>query len=379
MKKQETKKGLKNIVALESNISSVDGKKGILTYNGYNIKDLAKHSNFEEVIYLLWHKKLPTKTEFEKLDKKLKQNRKLSISILKLIKSFPKQATPMEVLRTVVSALSLYDPETNDNSKKANLNKAIKLTAKLPSIISAFERIKNNKKPISPKNELSHAGNFLYMLTGKKPDKFSEKIFDMCLILHADHSLNASTFSARITTSTLSDMYSAVTSAIGTLKGSLHGGANEKVMRMLFEIKDISNVENYIKEKLSKKEKIFGFGHRVYKVKDPRADILEKHLPELAKIISEPKWYEISKKIEKTVEKELKGKSIHANVDFYSATTYYSLGIPPELFTPIFALSRITGWTAHILEQYDDNTLIRPLSKYIGPKNLKYIPIEKRN
>ncbi len=378
MKKQETKKGLKNIIALESNISSVDGKKGILTYNGYNIKDLAEYSNFEEVIYLLWYKKLPTKTEFKKLDEKLKQNRKLPKPILKLIKSFPKQTTPMEVLRTVVSALSLYDPEANDNSKKANLNKAIKLTAKLPTITAAFARVKNNKKPIPPKKGLSHSGNFLYMLTGKKPDKISERIFDICLILHADHSLNASTFSARITTSTLSDMYSAVTSAIGTLKGSLHGGANEKVMQMLFEIKKANNVETYIKEKLSKKEKIFGFGHRVYKVKDPRAYILEKHLPKLVKKISEPKWYEISKKIEIVMEKELKGKSIHANVDFYSATTYYALGISPELFTPIFALSRVVGWTAHVMEQHNDNTLIRPLSRYIGPKGLKYIAIEKR-
>ena len=379
MKKQETKKGLKNIIALESNISSVDGKKGILAYCGYDIKDLAEYSNFEEVIYLLWYKKLPTKTEFKKLDEKLKQNRKLPKPILKLIKSFPKQTTTMETLRTVVSALSLYDLEANDNSKKANLNKAIKLTAKLPTIIAALARVKNNKKPIPPKRGLLHSGNFLYMLTGKRPDKISERIFDMCLILHADHSLNASTFSARITASTLSDMYSAITSAIGTLKGELHGGANEKVMRMLFEIKKESNVETYIKEKLSKKETVFGFGHRVYKVKDPRAYILEKHLPELVKTISEPRWYEISKKIEIVMEKELKGKSIHANVDFYSATTYYALSISPELFTPIFALSRVAGWTAHVMEQHNDNTLIRPLLRYMGPKNLKYIPIEKRN
>ncbi|MFH1439214.1 MAG: citrate/2-methylcitrate synthase [Candidatus Woesearchaeota archaeon] len=370
------KKGLIDVIALESKISFIDGIGGNLVYCGYDIKDLAEHSSFEEIIYLLWYGQLPTKKQLDKLDKELKENRALSKPMLELIRSFPKTATHMEMLLAIVPALSMLEPE-----KQADIKRAIKLTAKFPTIVAAFERIKNDKEPIPPNNALSHAGNFLYMLTNEKPNKFFERILDVCFILHADHELNASTFAVRVAASTLSDMNSAITAGISTLKGPLHGGANEKVMHMLLDInknKETINVKDYIKNKSSRKEKIMGFGHRVYKTKDPRAKILEEHLLRLAENSGNNGWYELSKEVEEVVTRHFESKNIYANVDFYSASIYYYLGMSTGIFPAIFACSRIAGWIAHALEQYENNKLIRPIAKYVHHTDLEYIPIEKR-
>lgn len=366
-------KGLEGVVALESSISSIID--GVLTYRGYHIDDLANHSSFEEVAYLLWYGRLPKKAELDELKQKLDQYASIPPALQEQIKSYPRDAHPMAVLRTAVSSLGMYDQEANDQSKEANLRKAIKLTAQIPIIITSFARLKNGLEPINPKPGLGFAANFLYMLTGEEPSDVARKAFDRALVLHADHELNASTFAARVTTGTLSDIYSAITTAIGTLKGPLHGGANERVMKMLKEIGTMDRIEEYIQGKLDRKEKIMGFGHRVYKNGDPRA----KHLREMSRQLSEkkgePLWYEMSVQIEKLVSSR---KSLKPNVDFYSASVYNYLGLDEEFFTPIFSMSRVVGWTAHVLEQYEDNRLIRPRAKYVGKQHQAYIPIENR-
>ncbi|CAG7630961.1 citrate synthase [Paenibacillus allorhizosphaerae] len=366
-------KGLEGIVATTSSISSIID--GVLTYRGINIDDLAENATFEEVVYLLWYGKLPNRSELDHLVIELSGYAQIPQQIIDQIKLYPKDVNSMAALRSAVSSLALYDAEANDMSTEANLRKAKKLQAQLPTVIAAFARIRAGQEPIAPKSGVSISENFLYMLTGKQPDKVAVEALDKALVLHADHELNASTFAARVTVATLSDIYSGVTSAIGALKGPLHGGANEAVMAMLEEIGTADNVTNYINEKLANKEKIMGFGHRVYKNGDPRAKHLQKMSQELGKITGNMNWYNMSIQIEDIVTGQ---KGLKPNVDFYSASVYTSLEIPRDLFTPIFAISRTSGWTAHILEQYENNRLIRPRAEYTGPSHQAYIPIEKR-
>ncbi|WP_124726930.1 citrate synthase [Staphylospora marina] len=366
-------KGLEGVVACTSAISSI--VDGVLTYRGYNIDDLAENASFEETAFLLWNGRLPRREELEQLRKELDDNAAVPGEVIDLLKKVPAHVHPMSALRTAVSALALYDKEADDNSMEANRRKAVRLTAQLPTIVSAFARLRQGLEPVAPKAGLGFAANFVYMLTGEEPTEVAAKALDKALVLHADHELNASTFAARVTTGTLSDIHSAVTTAIGTLKGPLHGGANEQVMAMLEEIGSMDNIVSYIEGKLSRKEKIMGFGHRVYKDGDPRA----KHLREMSRQLGEQKgdtkWYEMSVKIEELVYEK---KGLKPNVDFYSASVYTYLGIPRDLFTPIFAISRVTGWTAHILEQYSDNRLIRPRAEYVGETNQKYVPVDQR-
>lgn len=366
-------KGLEGVVATTSSISSIID--GVLTYRGVNIDELAENATFEEVIYLLWHGKLPNASQLEQLKQTLNQNIELPSQLVDTLRLFPKNANAMAVLRTAVSSLGLYDDEVEDTSSEANLRKAIRLQARIPAIVAAFARIREGKEPISPKPDLSLAANFLYMLTGTEPDDIAIEALDKALVLHADHELNASTFASRVTVATLSDIYSGVTSAIGTLKGPLHGGANEAVMVMLEEIGSLDQVADYIKAKFENRELIMGFGHRVYKTGDPRAKHLQKMSHELGKITGNMKWYDMSIEIEKIVTSE---KGLKPNVDFYSASVYTSLQIPRDLFTPVFAFSRVSGWTAHILEQYENNRLIRPRADYVGPANQPYVPLNER-
>jgi len=366
-------KGLEGIVATTSSISSIID--GVLTYRGIDIDELAERASFEEVAYLLWFGKLPTKTELTDLQNQLITYAQVPQQVIEQMKAYPKSANPMAVLRTSVSALALFDEEANDMSKEANVRKTIKLQAQIPTLVAAFDRIRKGLEPIAPKGYASIAANFLYMLTGKDPDPVAIQALDKALVLHADHELNASTFAARVTVATLTDIYSGITSAIGTLKGPLHGGANEAVMAMLEDIGSIDNVVPYINNKLENKDKIMGFGHRVYKNGDPRAKHLQAMSLELGKLTGNMTWYDMSVKIEELVTGQ---KGLKPNVDFYSASVYTALEIPRDQFTPIFAISRTSGWTAHILEQYDNNRLIRPRAEYTGLANQHYIPIENR-
>ena len=368
-------KGLEGIVAASTGISCIDGMNGRLFYRGIEINELAENSTFEETTALLWYGKLPNPDQLDSFNQKLVNNRQIPNEVLALMMAMPKKTAPMEVLRTAISALSPYDPEDLDNSLEANVHKSTRLTALMPTVVSAWERIRNNQWPIMPTTNLSHAANFLYMLTGNEPDPRAARVLDTCLILHADHGLNASTFAARITASTLSDLHSAIVSAIGTLKGPLHGGANEQVMRMLLEIGDVDRAEQYVRGALNAKKKIMGFGHRVYKADDPRAAWLQRLAKDLAHASGNPRWFEISERVRNTVQSQ---KELPVNVDFYSASVYYTLGIPIDMFTPIFAISRVAGWTAHVYEQYSDNRLIRPESEYIGPMDVPYVPLSER-
>ncbi len=368
-------KGLDGIVAGQSSICFIDGHKGELVYRGINIDELAVNASFEEVVYLLWHGSLPKKEELIKLQKDLSANRSLPEQVIAFLKSVPKNSNPMDVLRTAVSLLGLYDEEAGDNSLEANWRKALRLVAKFPTIVANFQTLRTSGDYIRPDQSLGHSANFLYMINGVEPGEMASRTFDCALVLHADHEFNASTFSARVTAATLSDIYSAMTSAVGTLKGSLHGGANENVMQMLLEIKTLNNVDAYLQKLFAAKKKVPGFGHRVYRVEDPRAKHLRQFSKKLGETIGNLKWFEMSEKIEEFVKRE---KSLVPNVDFYSASTYHYLGIPTDLFTPIFAVSRIAGWTAHVMEQYSDNRLIRPVSEYVGPSEIHYVSIEKR-
>lgn len=367
-------KGLEGIVATESSISSIIDDK--LTYVGYDIDDLAENSSFEEVIYLLWNQKLPTQSELDSLKQELADNMSIPQEVIDHLKSYDlKTVHPMAALRTAVSMVGLYDEEADVMEEDANRRKALRLQAKIPTIVTAFARIRNGEEPIAPKSDLGFAANFLYMLKGKDPEDIEVEAFNKALVLHADHELNASTFTARVCVATLSDVYSGVTAAIGALKGPLHGGANERVMKMLTEIGDENRAIEYIEEKLANKEKIMGMGHRVYQNGDPRAKHLKEMSRQLTGITGETKWYDMSVKIEEYI-KENKG--LPANVDFYSASVYHSLGIDHDLFTPIFAVSRVSGWLAHILEQYSNNRLIRPRAEYVGPNKQAYTPIDQR-
>ncbi|MDX2031044.1 MAG: citrate synthase [Blastocatellia bacterium] len=372
--------GLRDVVAAPSSVCFIDGEKGILVYSGYNIHELAENSTFEEVVFLLWNGRLPKKSELDELSASLVANRAVPAEILAMIKAFPQRAVPMDSLRTAVSALSFYDADKGDNSPEARKRMAIRLTAQIGTLVAAIDRIRKGLEPIEPRADLAHAANFLYMLTGKEPSDVEAKAFDIALILHADHEFNASTFAARVTAGTLADMYAAITSAVGALSGPLHGGANEQVMKMLLEVGSPDKVDEYVAAKFEKGEKIMGIGHAVYHTEDPRATHLRRMSEATGQRQGDTKWFDMSKRIEDLVVAEMdrKGKKIRANVDFYSASVYYMLGITVDLYTPIFAVSRISGWTAHVLEQLGNNKLIRPRSEYLGEMDLKYVPIEGR-
>jgi citrate synthase len=367
--------GLRGVTVGNSSISDVDGEKGELIYQGYNIHDLAKHSNFEEVIFLLWNKLLPNGAELSELQQSLRTSYEIPAEIIKLMKQFPPKADPIDVLRTAISALEFYDPTARDLSSDASFKTAIKLTAQFPTVVAAGDRIRRGLEPVPPDRSLNIAANFLYMLKGEMPSERNARIFDVCLVLHADHELNASTFTARVVAGTLADMYASVTAAIGALSGPLHGGANTNVMKTLLEIGEVGQVESFIKKVLAEKRKIMGFGHAVYRTEDPRATHLRQFSKEVGEAAGESKWYEMSRKVEEVM---MQQKGLYPNVDFFSASTYYMMGIPLDLYTPIFAVSRISGWTGHILEQYADNKLIRPRAEYVGARGLPYVPIEDR-
>jgi len=370
-------KGLEGIVAASSGICWIDGDAGVLSYRGIDIHELAGKSDFEQTTYLLWNGKLPTASELADFRGKLAEARVLHPKVNELLGGFPSDATPMEVLRTAVSRLSVYDEDEASNSHEANLRKSFRLTSQIAMIVANYDRIRKGKPVLEADKSLSHAGNFLWMLTGEKPSETATKTLDIALILHADHELNASTFAARVIAATLADMHSAITGAIGALKGPLHGGANEAVMRMLHGV-DASGEDpvEHVKKMLANKEKVSGFGHRVYKTEDPRATHLRRMSEELGKSSGNPKWFDMSRAIELYIKQE---KKLNANVDFYSASTYTTLGIDIDLFTPIFAVSRIAGWAAHVIEQHDDNRLIRPRADYIGPEYpAPYLPLEER-
>ncbi|MCD6050303.1 MAG: 2-methylcitrate synthase/citrate synthase [Verrucomicrobia bacterium] len=369
-------KGLEGIVAAKTRLSDVRGDVGQLIYCGYDINELAGKVSYEEVVHLLHHGSLPTVTELAEMKATLAGFRELPQGVIDIIKKLPKDTGPMHVIRTGVSALGCFDTAAEDDSMHAQRRKALRLIAQIPVVTAYFHRHRQGLELVHPDPKLGEAANFLYMMDGVKPSAEKESTMDMCYVLHADHGMNASTFSARVTIATLSDIYSAITTAIGTLKGPLHGGANEGVIKMLHEIGSLAKVDAYVEDCLAQKKKIMGIGHRVYKVLDPRAPHLKRMAQILSSKLGEPKWIQMSERI---AELMLQRKDLHANVDFYSATVYYSLDIPTDLFTPIFAIARTSGWTAHILEQLADNRLIRPQSEYIGPAvGLTVTPVEKR-
>jgi citrate synthase len=372
------KGGLEDVVAATSAICYLDGDRGVLAYYGYDIHDLAEGASFEEVCHLLWHRRLPNRAELGDLQSQLAAARPLGEPILRFLKQLP-ASDGMDALRTMTSILGHFDPEASDNSQQANHRKAVRLTAQLASVVATYGRLQAGGGPIQPDPALGHAANFLYMLTGTRPNALSTRAFDIALVLHADHELNASTFAARVAAATLTDIHSAMVGAIGALKGPLHGGANADVMRLLIEIGPDAppeRIDEAIRSRLARKVKIPGFGHRVYRTEDPRATHLRRMSEELGKRAGNTRWFEMSRRIEQLVTSE---KKLYPNVDFYSASTYYTLGIPIDLFTPIFAVSRISGWTAHCLEQYANNRLIRPRTDYIGPTYpQRFTPLEQR-
>jgi citrate synthase len=367
--------GLRGVVAAQSAIGDVNGEEGILIYQGYNIHDLAEHSTFEEVVYLLWNGRLPKQDELEALTAQFRANYAVPSAVIDMMKTFPKDADPMDVLRTAVSSLDFYDSEGHATDRERATNAAIRLTAQMGTIAAAWDRIRNGSDVVAPDPHLSIAENFLYMLRGERPEADESRMFDVCLILHADHELNASTFTTRVVSGTLAGMYGAVTAGIAALAGPLHGGANTNVMKMLIEIGSLDAVDAWVENALAEKRKIMGIGHAVYKTEDPRATWLRRYSRAMAEKTGEMKWFEMSQRIEQLM---LEKKGMHPNVDFYSASTYFLMGIPLDLYTPIFAVSRISGWTGHILEQYANNKLIRPRAEYIGARDLKYVPISER-
>jgi len=367
--------GLRGAVVGNTSLSSINGDEGKLIYRGLDIHDLARNATFEEICYLLWFGALPTRAHLDELRAKLAQRRALPAQLVALLKDLPSTAAPMDVLRTAVSALGLFDPNVADMSREASLEKAISLTAIFPTILAAYHHLNRGDAIIQPRADLDTAANFLYMFFGKEPERDAARVLDVALILHADHGMNASTFSAIVTAATLSDMYSAITSAIGTLKGPLHGGANEGVIKNLLEIDRPERVDEWVTEKLAKHDKIMGFGHAVYKAYDPRATELKAIAKEVGQRAGSTRWVELTEAVEKAVWQR---KQLYPNVDLYSASVYYTLGFPTEYFTPIFAMSRVSGWCAHVLEQYADNKLIRPRANYVGARGVAYVPLDKR-
>jgi len=378
MTQMSAAKGLEGVVAATTEMSFIDGAKGVLEYVGIAIDDLARHSNFEETVFLLWNRRLPSQAELDSFTKELRDHYELSAATLDRIRSMPTSAQPMHVLRTLVSALALEDPEPNSTDLDQVRHKALGILAQAPAMVAAFDRIRRGLDVIAPDKNLSYAANFLYMLNGAKPTETMERAFDVCMILHADHGLNASTFTGRVIIATQSDIYSTITGAIGALRGPLHGGANEGVMRMLGEIPTVDDVEKYVMDKLASKFRIMGFGHRVYKAYDPRATYLKTLAKQLAEDTGNQDLYEKSHAVEQIMEREVAAKGIYPNVDFYSATAYHALGLKLDLFTPMFAMSRISGWAGHAIEQLEAARLIRPKAEYVGPHDVKYVPISER-
>ena len=369
------KAGLEDVVALTSDLCFIDGKEGRLVYRGYDAVDLSEQATFEEVVFLLWNGDLPSRSQLGDFTKELGQNRKLNPAVEQLLISLPKDTAPMDALRTAVSLAGIYDPDGGSMDPAANHRKAVRLVSQIPTIVATFERVRQGNAVIAPDPNLPLAENFLWMLNGKKPSAQHAKAFDAALTLHADHELNASTFSARVTAGTLSDIYSAITSAIGTLKGPLHGGANEQVMRMVDDIGSLENVQNWLDRAFQEKRKIMGFGHRVYKTDDPRAVVLRRLSREMSETAG---TMEIFNRLEAIGSYVREQKHLHPNVDFYSGSLYRMMGIPVDIFTPVFAISRIAGWTAHVLEQYSNNRLIRPRAEYTGPTHLTVKPMDQR-
>ena len=367
--------GLRGVVAAQSAIGDVNGEEGKLIYQGYDIHDLAEHSTFEEVVFLLWNGRLPSQAELDEHTARLRRNYEAPKEVIDLMKLYPKDSDPMDVLRTAVSSLDLYDPKGQGTDRESAVGAAVRITGQIGTIAAAWDRIRNGKEVVAPDKSLSIAENFLYMLRGEKPDADEARMFDIALILHADHELNASTFTTRVVAGTLADMYGAVTAGIAALAGPLHGGANTNVMKMLIKIGDIDGVDAFVDNALETKQKIMGIGHAVYKTEDPRATWLRKFSKQMAEKKGESKWFEMSQRIEQLM---LEKKGMYPNVDFYSASTYYLMGIALDMYTPIFAVSRISGWTGHILEQYGNNKLIRPRAEYIGARDQKYVPIAER-
>jgi citrate synthase len=367
--------GLRDVVACSSTICCLDGEKGVLRYRGYNVVELARRSTFEEVSYLLWYGRLPGKVEFEAFLDGFAGSQDLPTETVMILRMFPRAATPMEVLRTAVSSMGHWDPDSGNTRLDACLRKAQRLTERVPLIVTSHQRLRSGLEPLVPVSGKSIAYNILYTLHGAEPGPQLERVLDAALILHADHELNASTFAARVTAATMSDMYSSVTSAIGALKGPLHGGANEQVMKMLTEIGSPDRAEAHVLEALSRKERIPGFGHAVYRTEDPRTAVLREYAEQLSEEAGDRRWLETANAVERVMRANTK---VLPNVDFYSGIIYHLMGIPVELFTPLFACSRVTGWTAHILEQWSDNRLIRPRARYSGPPELRYLPIEER-
>jgi citrate synthase len=369
------KEGLEGVVAARTGLSLIDGEKGRLSYRGYSIEDLAGDSTFGEVVHLLWYGELPNRAQLAETRRALASQRALHPDALEILRRFARDASPMDMMRTVVSALAVHDPDVHESTREANLRKGIRLVAQMPTIVAAHERLRKGKEPVPPDPDLGHAANFLAMLHDRRPEKPASRALDVAMILQMDHGLNASTFAARVTAGTLADLHAAVTSAIGTLKGPLHGGANHDVMVMLRTIGEVDRAADFVRSELQQKKKIPGFGHRVYKTIDPRAPILRALAADLGRSLGREKWFEMSLAIEKTC-KEV--KNLNPNVDFYAATVYSLLGFEMDLFTPIFACSRAPGWIAHVIEQHTDNRLIRPLEEYIGPPERPYVPIDKR-
>jgi citrate synthase len=367
--------GLRGVVAAQSAIGDVNGEQGILIYQGYNIHDLAEHSTFEEVVFLLWNGRLPKADELAEFKERLRRNYEVPADVIAMMKTFPKDADPMDVLRTAVSSLDFYDKNGHGTDREHAVKAAVRITGQIGTIAAAWDRIRNGNEPIAPDKNLSIAENFLYMLRGERADQDEEHIFDVCLILHADHELNASTFTTRVVAGTLAGMYGAVTAGIAALAGPLHGGANTNVMKMLLEIGEPEKIDSWLDEALAQKRKIMGIGHAVYRTEDPRATWLRRYSKHMGEKKGDLKWFEMSQRIEQLMHEK---KGMFPNVDFYSASTYYLMGIPLDLYTPIFAVSRISGWTGHILEQYANNKLIRPRAEYIGQRDLKYVPIDER-
>ncbi|MFN0277663.1 MAG: citrate/2-methylcitrate synthase [Pyrinomonadaceae bacterium] len=367
--------GLRGVVAAQSAIGDVNGDEGVLIYQGYNIHDLAERSTFEEVVFLLWNGRLPKAEELEAHNADIRANYGVPAEVIEMMKTYPKDADPMDVLRTAVSSLDFYDKDGHGTDREHAMRSAIKLTGQIGTLSAAWDRIRNGKDVVAPDNSLNIAENFLYMLRGERADADEARMFDVCLILHADHELNASTFTTRVVSGTLADMYGAVTAGIAALAGPLHGGANTNVMKMLIEIGEPEKIDAWVEKALEEKRKIMGIGHAVYKTEDPRATWLRKYSKHMAEKKGETKWFKMSQRIEQLMHEK---KGMFPNVDFYSASTYYLMDIPLDLYTPIFAISRIAGWTGHILEQYANNKLIRPRAEYIGKRDLKYAPVSER-
>lgn len=376
--KPKIDKGLDDIYVKESSICLVDGHEGRLLYRGWDIRDLAQHSTFEETIYILIHGRLPNKEELAEAKRAFGEARAIGPEIVRLLRCMPEDAPPIDVLRTAVSFLSNFDKERDDPTRAANMRKAQRLIGKMPTLVATHQRIRQGKRVITPDPNLGIAEDFLRMLTGKKPDPLSAKVMDVALILHADHSMNASAFAATVAASTLADLYSAIVAAIATLKGPLHGGANEAALKTMLTIGKPENAASYVLNTLQNHGKIFGFGHRVYKTWDPRALILREYARQLSELRGQEDLFHVAEIVQDTVVRELSSKHIYPNVDFYSGLTYYLLGIPLDLFTPIFAVSRVAGWTAHVIEYWEDNRLVRPLDYYVGPTHNVYVPVEQR-